>query len=105
MHLTEQDLNIALTAVGLLWNLSDYFYQNQASLKDSIIAEPKILPDLPGYKEMSVFDKLWMCLFSRLGDLCLDPRPATRSQNSSIMESLTNFLYVGKAPVKPSSRP
>ena len=73
-----QDLNISLTAVGLLWNLSDYFYQNQASLKDSIIAEPKILPDLPGYKEMSVFDKLWMCLFSRLGDLCLDPRPATR---------------------------
>ena len=73
-----QDLNISLTAVGLLWNLSDYFYQNQAALKNSIIAEPKILPDLPGYKEMSVFDKLWMCLFSRLGDLCLDPRPATR---------------------------
>ena len=73
-----QDLNISLTAVGLLWNLSDYFYQNQDSLKTAIIAEPKILPDLPGYKEMSVFDKLWMCLFSRLGDLCLDPRPATR---------------------------
>ena len=82
-----QDLNISLTAVGLLWNLSDYFYQNQASLKDSIIAEPKILPDLPGYKEMSVFDKLWMCLFSRLGDLCLDPRPATRYQLSSNNES------------------
>jgi hypothetical protein len=44
----------------------------------AIIAEPKILPDLPGYREMSSFDKLWMCLFSRLGDLCLDPRPATR---------------------------
>ena len=74
----SQDLNISLTAVGLLWNLSDYFYQNQATLKDSIVAEPKVLPDLPGYREMSVFDKLWMCLFSRLGDLCLDPRPATR---------------------------
>ena len=73
-----QDLNISLTAVGLLWNLSDYFYQNQDSLKTAIIAEPKILPDLPGYKEMCVFGKLWMCLFSRLGDLCLDSRPATR---------------------------
>ena len=73
-----QDLNISLTAVGLLWNLSDYFYQNQDQLKTAIIAEPKILPDLPGYKEMCVFDKLWMCLFSRLGDLCLDSRPATR---------------------------
>ena len=27
---------------------------------------------------MSVFDKLWMCLISRLGYLCLDPRQATR---------------------------
>lgn len=73
-----QDLNISLTAVGLLWNLSDYFYQNQNTLRNAIIAEPKILPDLPGYKEMCTFDKLWMCLFSRLGDLCLDSRPATR---------------------------
>lgn len=73
-----QDLNISLTAVGLLWNLSDYFYQNQDSLRNAIIAEPKILPDLPGYKEMCTFDKLWMCLFSKLGDLCLDSRPATR---------------------------
>ena len=79
-----QDLNISLTAVGLLWNLSDYFYQNQDSLKTAIIAEPKILPDLPGYKEMSVFDKLWMCLFSRLGDLCLDPRPATRKSAGQV---------------------
>ena len=27
---------------------------------------------------MSVFVKLWMYLFFRLGDLCLFPRPATR---------------------------
>ena len=82
-----QDLNISLTAVGLLWNLSDYFYQNQESLKTAIIAEPKILPDLPGYKEMSVFDKLWMCLFSRLGDLCLDQRPATRKSSGQTLFS------------------
>merc|ERR1719300_2343339 len=31
-----QDLNISLTAVGLLWNLSDYFYQNQSNLKNAI---------------------------------------------------------------------
>lgn len=24
------------------------------------------------------FDCLWMCLFSRLGDLCVDSRPAVR---------------------------
>lgn len=27
---------------------------------------------------VSHFDKLWMCLFSRLGDLCVDARPAVR---------------------------
>lgn len=27
---------------------------------------------------MPQFDKLWMCLFARLGDLCGDPRPAVR---------------------------
>lgn len=27
---------------------------------------------------MPHFDKLWMCLFARLGDLCVDPRPAVR---------------------------
>ena len=75
------------TIVGLLWNLFYYFYQNQDSLKTAIIAEPKILPDLPGYKEMSVFDKLWMCLFSRLGDLCLDPRPATRKSAGQVIIS------------------
>lgn len=27
---------------------------------------------------MPSFDKLWMCLYARLGDLCVDPRPAVR---------------------------
>ena len=27
---------------------------------------------------MSSFDGLWMCLFSGLGDLCVDARPAVR---------------------------
>lgn len=27
---------------------------------------------------MPSFDKLWMCLYARLGELCVDPRPAVR---------------------------
>ena len=27
---------------------------------------------------MPPFDKLWMCLYARLGDLCVDSRPAVR---------------------------
>lgn len=37
-----------------------------------------VLPDFPGTLNMPHFDKLWMCLFARLGDLCVDPRPAVR---------------------------
>ncbi|XP_037044984.1 protein MON2 homolog isoform X3 [Bradysia coprophila] len=62
-----QELNISLTAVGLMWNISDFFNQNQEKL-----------PDFPGTLNMPQFDKLWMCLFARLGDLCGDPRPAVR---------------------------
>ncbi|XP_018330358.1 protein MON2 homolog isoform X2 [Agrilus planipennis] len=73
-----QELNISLTAVGLMWNISDYFYQNQAKLNQTLTEEVAILPDFPGTPNMPHFDKLWMCLYSRLGDLFVDPRPAVR---------------------------
>lgn len=34
------------------------------------------LPDFSGVPNMAYFDKLWMCLYSRLGELCVDCRPA-----------------------------
>lgn len=40
--------------------------------------DQSVLPDFPGTLNMPHFDKLWMCLFARLGDLCVDPRPAVR---------------------------
>lgn len=40
--------------------------------------DTNVLPDFPGTLNMPHFDKLWMCLFARLGDLCGDPRPAVR---------------------------
>jgi hypothetical protein len=30
----EMELNVSLTAVGLLWNLSDYFFQNVKTLQN-----------------------------------------------------------------------
>lgn len=72
-----QELNISLTAVGLMWNISDYFYQNQGKLSQSL-TDDVVLPDFPGTPNMPSFDKLWMCLYSRLGELCVDFRPAVR---------------------------
>ncbi|CAB3383543.1 Hypothetical predicted protein [Cloeon dipterum] len=73
-----QELNISLTAVGLMWNISDYFYQNQDKLSSSLNSEEAIFPEFPGTPNMPPFDKLWMCLYARLGDLCVDPRPSVR---------------------------
>lgn len=72
-----QELNISLTAVGLMWNISDYFHQNQAKLS-AILGEDAPLPDFPGTPNMPGFDRLWMCLYSRLSGLCVDGRPAVR---------------------------
>lgn len=73
-----QDLNISLTAVGLMWNISDYFFQNQNKLSQTISEEASVFPEFPGTLNMPNFDKLWMCLYARLGELCVDPRPAVR---------------------------
>ncbi|XP_056646961.1 protein MON2 homolog isoform X2 [Diorhabda sublineata] len=73
-----QELNISLTAVGLMWNISDYFHQNQGKLSQASNEDNTVLPDFPGTLNMPSFDKLWMCLYARLGDLCVDSRPAVR---------------------------
>ena len=73
-----QDLNISLTAVGLMWNISDYFSQNQEKLCQSLSSDSAAFPEFPGTPNMPPFDKLWMCLYARLGDLCVDSRPAVR---------------------------
>jgi hypothetical protein len=62
----EQDLNISLTAIVLLWNISDYMFQHTDSLNENAkTTNDKI-------------ESIWMVLYSRLGDLCVDARPAVR---------------------------
>jgi len=83
----SQELNISLTAIGLLWNISDFFSQNQAKLTLALAAEPPGSADLTlsqnststaASSSLPPFDGLWMALYSRLGDLCVDGRPAVR---------------------------
>ena len=77
------------------WNLSDFLYQNRTALKLDLEKIYKEINDgkattsngdtipsslLPKLQDSSVppFDSLWMCLYSKLGELCVDPRPAVR---------------------------
>lgn len=73
-----QELNISLTAIGLMWNISDYSFQNKEKLSHLLAEDSSVFPDFPGTPDMPPFDKLWMCLYTRLGDLCVDTRPAVR---------------------------
>ena len=83
-----QELNISLTAIGLMWNVSDYFYQNQDRLRSSLSNDAgPAFPAFPGLPNMPPFDKLWMCLYARLGDLCVDSRPAVRKSSGQTLFS------------------
>ena len=113
----KAELNVSLTAIGLLWNLSDYFYQNfnqtkekKADKKDEtkkvssaekhqdsqnqVITSqgiqqifPEAFLSFPGSKNISSFDKLWMCLYCKLKDLCLDSRPSVRKSSGQTLFS------------------
>lgn len=70
-----------------MWNISDYFNQNQEKLSQTVTNDLSVLPDFPGMPNMPHFDKLWMCLYARLGDLCVDPRPAVRKSGGQTLFS------------------
>ena len=73
----NQELNISLTAIGLLWNISDYLYQNRTKIVDDLEQVTKS-ENSNERNTLPPFDKLWMCVYSKLGELCVDPRPAVR---------------------------
>ena len=73
----KQDFNISLTAIGLLWSMSDFMHQNQEKLKPELtkLKQEGHFKDCPS---VPAADVLWMKLFSRMGQLCMDSRPAIR---------------------------
>ncbi|XP_041983537.1 protein MON2 homolog isoform X2 [Aricia agestis] len=79
-----KELNISLTAVGLMWNISDYLYHNRDKLSAALGSEavaPDPQPDLPP------LDNLWMCLYVRLSELCTEPRAPVRRAASQTLFS------------------
>lgn len=80
------DLNVSLTAIGLLWNVADHLYQNKKNIekeKFDFVSE-KDAPNLAFIYEsvkqsnLNHYDSIWMALFSKLSEICIDPRPAIR---------------------------
>ncbi|KAI3370638.1 hypothetical protein L3Q82_007206 [Scortum barcoo] len=86
--LQNQELNISLTSIGLLWNISDYFFQRGEAITQELEREEEALQKQAREKGETLnrpfhpappFDCLWLCLYAKLGELCnVDPRPAVR---------------------------
>ncbi|XP_072291285.1 protein MON2 homolog isoform X1 [Eucyclogobius newberryi] len=85
--LQNQELNISLTSIGLLWNISDYFFQRGEVITQELGKEEEALQKQAQERGETLnrpfhpappFDCLWLCLYAKLGELCVDPRPAVR---------------------------
>jgi len=98
----------------LQWNISDYFSQNRSRIctdlpsvggKDgerTSKAGAAVLPDRGPSSDdcMPAFDALWMDLYGRLSDLCVDQRPAVRK---SAGQTLFSMIAAHGALLKKSS--
>lgn len=69
------------------WNISDYFFQRGDAITQELEREEEALQKQAQEKGETLnrpfhpappFDCLWLCLYAKLGELCVDPRPAVR---------------------------
>lgn len=69
------------------WNISDYFFQRGEAITQELEREEEALQKQAQEKGEILnrpfhpappFDCLWLCLYAKLGELCVDPRPAVR---------------------------
>lgn len=80
------DLNVSLTAIGLLWNVADHLHQNKDKIElekidlsnESDTPNLAFIYELFRQSDLRMYDSIWMALFSKLSEICIDPRPAIR---------------------------
>ncbi|KAI9311027.1 hypothetical protein BX666DRAFT_2000015 [Dichotomocladium elegans] len=88
----SEDINISLTAVGLLWNLSDFIQTKHLELEkkdenmevaeeEDVITKEMLNIDqaLEAQETPANFSILWMLLLLQLSHVCTDPRPEVRN--------------------------
>lgn len=80
----QQDLNLSLTSVGLLWNIADYMSSNYNAIKLEL---NECISEITK-SNYSVDDALWVKLFACLAELCVDPRPAVRKSAGQTLFSM-----------------
>ncbi|VDP14933.1 unnamed protein product, partial [Soboliphyme baturini] len=72
----QKDLNISLSAVGNLWNLSDFIFHNRESIRST---------------DSDSLNNLLLGLYTSLSELCTDLRPAIRkSAGQTLLSTLVS---------------
>ncbi|CAG8467852.1 8909_t:CDS:10 [Cetraspora pellucida] len=91
--LQMDDLNISLSAIGLLWNVSDFIQTKRADLENSpdkhdedvkaitknAVIEQEIERIIKGDLTSHTMNALWMLLLIQLSRICSDSRPEVRN--------------------------
>lgn len=89
--LQTQDFNISLTAIGLLWSISDFIFQNRDKIKEGL-SDTSI-------SESLTMDDLWLDLFVKISELCIDCRPAVRkSAGQTLFSTISTHGTILVAP-------
>lgn len=93
--LQTQDVNISLTSIGLMWNISDFISQHQDFIRKQLETEEEEEAakssalnradketgentEAATSSPLSPLDELWLVIYEKLGELCTDERPAVR---------------------------
>ena len=79
------DVNICLTAIGLLWNVSDYISRHKMEIASGL--ERDIAEDDATVPTEVQSSDLWMVLYESLAELCVDSRSEVRKSASQTLFS------------------
>ena len=88
-----------LSKIVSQWNISDFLSQHREKIRTAL--EEAETPANEGTNDSSSggtkyekpvppSDRQWMCLYSKLGELCVDPRPAVRKSAGQTLFSTIN---------------
>nr|XP_027206103.1 protein MON2 homolog isoform X2 [Dermatophagoides pteronyssinus] len=90
-----QELNVSLSAVGLVWNVADFLHSNHNQIQcliDNFIQNGHkfVSIDLPFCEHLTPVQSLWISLFKNLSNLCTDARLSVRKSSvQTLMSTLS----------------
>lgn len=66
-----QEMNVSLTAVGLIWNVADYLHTNQQKVEDMLVKSAQqghkfVTINVEFCRQLTPFQSLWIALFKNL---------------------------------------